>query len=230
MEHYSKKEIVIIIQQLSKLFLYIILIFSLARAKESFDLASSISYTRQRLAFSYINHAFFCPEDNLKMLIIGLINLEKTAIYAALYQITDPDIAQALINAKKRGVHIEIIVDSSALTAKNSQVNLLKQHHITIYYYRKGFYSIMHNKFFIFANVFGRSLVWTGSANATTGGTKRNQENVVITQCPTIISRYRYKFQDLKTISSHKNVCKQEDMNENCASLLQFLLSWFPGY
>ena len=64
-----------------------------------------------------IDSFFFTPDEayTLKQILVGLIDAEKTMIQLALFRLTDHDIAQALIDAHKRGVAIELIIDAGGV-------------------------------------------------------------------------------------------------------------------
>lgn len=148
-----------------------------------------------------VKKIFFVPDEDVKILLLGLIHMSKakTKIRIAVYQLTDKDIVDALIAAHKRGVSLEIIVDQSCLYNRYEKISALRRLNIPIHVYGGKYYSIMHNKFFIFENTLNnKSIVFTGSANATLGGTTRNEENVWIIENKKIIDQYTKKFDTLK--------------------------------
>lgn len=160
-----------------------------------------------------LKQAFFSPDDDLKNLLIQLINREKESIKMAIYSFTDGDIAQALINAHNRGVTIEIITDSSCVHDKFNKFEVLKKNQIPVHVYRCQtvtiLNNIMHNKFVIFGkNIEGKSLVWTGSFNFTKSATLNNQENVVVLDEMHIIQRYTKQFVILKERVNKKESTK----------------------
>jgi phosphatidylserine/phosphatidylglycerophosphate/cardiolipin synthase-like enzyme len=66
----------------------------------------------------------------------------------------------------------------------------------------------MHNKFIVFeSNLFGRSILWTGSFNFTHSARLRNQENILVLDEPAIVERYRKQFAVIKTR------CRQYNQN-----------------
>ena len=107
---------------------------------------------------SSIKQALFSPEDDVKSVLIGLINQEKKHISLAIFTLTDKDIAQALIDAYDRKVSIEIVTDRTTYMSDYSKIPLLAKKNITIYIYPqlknidKAAASLMHNKFIIFGN------------------------------------------------------------------------------
>lgn len=144
-----------------------------------------------------ISCALFVPDDNVKKVLIGLINNERRAIYALQYRISDKDIAFALCQAHKRGVKIRIIIDCSCIEDRAEKISILHTQGISIHRY-KDRNSTMHNKIFVFMDNFGhRPIIWTGSANATRSGTLKNQENVLIINDRELVQKYIKKFESL---------------------------------
>ena len=71
------------------------------------------------------------------------------------YGFTDKDIAQSLVNAKKRGVDVRIILDKSNLTANYSRLADIKLANIT--YHIDKVPGIAHNKVIILDKSKGKS-------------------------------------------------------------------------
>lgn len=151
-----------------------------------------------------LKQAFFSPDDDLETILIALINAEQRAIRAAVFSFTNGAIAQALVNAYKRGVQIEIITDISCLRDKFNKIDMLKKAGIKIFVYnprisRSLLNNIMHNKFVLFEkNAGNKSLVWTGSFNWTKSAQVNNQENIIILDEIHIIEKYNKQFALLK--------------------------------
>ena len=150
-----------------------------------------------------LKQVFFSPDDDLQSLLIKLIDAEQHSIRLAIFSFTDGQIAQALLQAKARGIDIEIITDISSLRDKFNKIDLLRKNGVTVHVYNPAnltiYNNIMHNKFVIFGkNVNGKSLVWTGSFNFTKSAKIYNQENVVILDSIHLIARYNKQFSVLK--------------------------------
>ncbi|MCE4312775.1 phospholipase D-like domain-containing protein [Xanthomonas hortorum pv. vitians] len=89
---------------------------------------------------------------------------------------TAPDIAQALIAAKKRGVDVRVVVDADQ-SRQRSQVAALNTLALAGVSVRlNGRYQIMHDKVI----VADRRTVQTGSFNYTRSAEKANSENVIV--------------------------------------------------
>ena len=159
----------------------------------------------------HFKKAFFSPDDNLENILVNLINQEQEAITIAVFSFTSGVVAHALLKAKERGVHIEIITDSSCLKDRFNKIELLQQKGIKILVYKPSgttlLSDIMHNKFVIFKkNVNNKKILWTGSYNFTKSAQLKNQENVIIIDEEHIIERYIKQFDIIKirVIASNK--------------------------
>ncbi|MBA2307513.1 hypothetical protein H0W26_05250, partial [Candidatus Dependentiae bacterium] len=150
-----------------------------------------------------IARAYFSPDDGLSSLLKGLIDAEKKRILVAIYTITDRSLVNAFIEASKRGVLVEFVVDPGYGSDRYSQVFQLANAQIGVWSYQSSANerqaSLMHNKFCLFDDSIGnRPLVWTGSYNFTKRANERNQENVIILDDKPIIDRFHKQFEILK--------------------------------
>lgn len=154
------------------------------------------------------NRAYFSPDDDLQQKLIDLIDQEQQEILLAIYAFTNKKIADALMQAQQRGVHIEIVADPSFLTDRYTKIGLLHEYGMSVYMYnpqqsptlrKKSVSNIMHNKFVIFKkNMNNQTIIWTGSFNFTNSAHISNQENVVVLNDPAIVRRYEHQFRELK--------------------------------
>ncbi len=157
-----------------------------------------VAIAHQMLIFNtQVHRVLFVPEHPIKDVLLGLIISEKEAIIGAHYRLTDKDIIQALVDAKRRKVHVELILDQGCLTDKYQKIDLLKKAGIIIHV-PKGSY-LMHNKLFLFQrNIYNKAIIWSGSANITGVGLKKNCENVLVWENPMDYKLYRQQFEQLK--------------------------------
>lgn len=165
----------------------------------------SILYTLSCLLyFSILAHSevYFSPDEHVTDKLIQLINNTKRKLHAAVYMLTDKQVAQALIDAKNRGVDIKIIVDQATMDFEYGKGKLLKSSGIEVYVYppkfkhkkSNKFVPIMHNKFVIFDDK-----IWTGSFNWTKSANQKNQENVIITTNKKVYAKFEKHFEILKS-------------------------------
>jgi hypothetical protein len=132
--------------------------------------------------------------------LIERINLAKYSIDLALYSFSDkPNVANALVVAKNRGVKVRVVYDSrptqnSMQTLIDNGILISKRPPDT-----QTFNGIMHNKFFIFDardTIVTNDWVWTGSWNVTAleSGWKNN---IVEINDPTIAQAYTLEFEEM---------------------------------
>ncbi len=150
-----------------------------------------------------IHRALFSPDDTVKNVLIELINAEKRKIQCAIYMLTDKEIAQAFIQAHKRGIALEFVVDRCYGSDKFTKISELANHQIPIWVYQvsapENQTALMHDKFCIFSdNIAHKSLLWTGSYNFTRRANTSNQENVIILDDASIIEQFSNQFAVLK--------------------------------
>lgn len=156
-------------------------------------------------AVSAHSEAYFSPDDHPADKLIQLINNTKHKLHAAVYMLTDKEIAKALISAKTRGVDVKIIVDRASVDFEYGKGNFLKDSGIEVYVYspqskngkNNKFLPIMHNKFAIFDDK-----IWTGSFNWTRSANQKNQENVIITTNKKVYAKFEKQFEILKDRTS----------------------------
>jgi len=134
---------------------------------------------------------------DFKQKLMDRINQATYSIDMAVYSFFGmPEIADAIIAAKNRGVKIRVVYDNR--DTQNSMQSLINAG-IPVLKRTSGLYGIMHNKFFIFD---GRDAVntndwlWTGSWNVTsTELTWKN--NVIEINDPAIASAYQIEFEEM---------------------------------
>ncbi len=109
-----------------------------------------------------------------------------------------------MINAHKRGVHIEVVADPAQFKDRYSKISLLQESGIPVYEYDPNYVTdmrsnIMHHKF----SIFGISCVMTGSYNWTGAARDRNQENGVIIKNRNVAAKFEKQFERLKERCVH---------------------------
>lgn len=147
----------------------------------------------------------FSPEDHVADQLISLIEKEKKSIKAAIYCLMHRGISNALIDAHKRGVDVEVIVDPFSVKSR-SPVNKMGAAQLPVFVWdpptletKKGRKThkrkpLMHDKFC----VLGDAKVWTGSFNFTFEAANANKENVIVLESSEVARRYLEEFKRLK--------------------------------
>lgn len=117
----------------------------------------------------------FSPRGGCTEAIIHQIDNAKSEILVQAYSFTSAPIAKALLNAHKRGVKVEVILDKSQRgTERYTSATFLVDSGIPTYIDAK--HAIAHNKIMII----DRETVITGSFNFTKAAEEKNAENVLI--------------------------------------------------
>lgn len=161
-----------------------------------------------------IRQILFAPDDDILAVLIELIAKEKKSIRLAAFLLTDQQVANALLEAKARGVEVEIIFDQKSVKSRGCVkiAKSLAKKGIRIFVYKPledkklssnktfNLSNLMHNKFIIFSDntMLQKSLVWTGSFNFTYSARKTNQENVIILDDAYAVQKFTERFDYLK--------------------------------
>ncbi len=132
---------------------------------------------------------FFTREDTVLNVIVGLINSSRKTLQIAIYEIDHPDVVKAIIEAKKRGVKVEMVMDDRM--KKEWAEKKLESEGIPIVFDDRKPY--MHNKF----AVIDSQLVLTGSTNFTESEIYRNDNNLVVINSRLVAENYLKEFYEM---------------------------------
>ena len=122
---------------------------------------------------------------------IGAIEEAHHTLDIAVFTISENNVANAISDAKNRGIKVRIITDDDKINDVGSDIFKLKSRglHIKIDEHN----SLMHHKFAIIDGV----RVLNGSYNWTRTASEVNNENIVITNNPTIVKAFAQEFERL---------------------------------
>lgn len=120
--------------------------------------------------------AGFSPNGSAERLILKVINSAQKSIRLGAYSFTSPVIVRALVDAKRRGVDVRVVVDDKGTQSKagTAALNLLAGAGIPAR--RNGEYAIHHDKYIVSDGLH----VQTGSFNYSQAAAKSNSENVLV--------------------------------------------------
>ena len=125
----------------------------------------------------------FSPDMGATDLVVKAVGEAHRTIRVAAYSFTSKPIAQALLEAHKRGVDVKVVVDKSQAKARYTSATFLANVGIpTRIDYR---YAIMHSKFIVIDDV----NVETGSFNFTSAAEHKNAENVLVLRNDAAVAR-----------------------------------------
>ena len=116
----------------------------------------------------------FSPNGGCTETIVNQIETAKSEILVQAYSFTSAPIAKALVNAHKRGVKVEAILDKSQKSERYTSATFISNAGIPTYIDSK--HAIAHNKIMII----DKETVITGSFNFTKAAEEKNAENLLI--------------------------------------------------
>src|SRR5262249_10265294 len=143
----------------------------------------------------------FSPKGGCTDTVVRELGAARHQIQVLAYSFSSTPIAQALVDAKLRGVHVEIVLDHSNEAESYSDLHFFLEQGLVPMI--DPHHAIAHNKVMI---VDGRTLL-TGSFNFTHQAEAENAENLlVINGHPDLAGAYRKNFQ------AHKSHARAPEM------------------
>lgn len=130
---------------------------------------------------------FFTPGKDCERNIIKEIDKAKT-IDIAVYSISNQNIVDSIIAAKKNGAKIRVITDRTQAKVKGSLVETIRSAGIPVLTNKK--HKIEHNKFAVFDDKY----IVSGSYNWTTNASMYNSENCNFFNQPNKEYSQRFKY------------------------------------
>jgi len=135
---------------------------------------------------------YFSPHGGCTEAIVEALSKAKTEVLVQAYSFTSKEIAKALLDAHKRGVKTQIILDRSNMSGKYSAGDFTA--HGGIPTYIDSDHAIAHNKVMII----DKETVITGSFNFTGNAEKSNAENLLIIKSRDLAKAYIENWQEHK--------------------------------
>jgi len=127
---------------------------------------------------------------------VSTISQAKTEILVQAYSFTSAPIAKALVDAHKRGVHVQIILDRSQRKERYSSADFTA--HDGIPTYIDAAHVIAHNKVMII----DRATVISGSFNFTKAAEEKNAENLLVIRSKELAKGYNENWERHKEHST----------------------------
>jgi phosphatidylserine/phosphatidylglycerophosphate/cardiolipin synthase-like enzyme len=153
--------------------------------KKIFLIISFLLFTNSAFAFQVdVQQVCFSPDGKCTAAIVEQIDNAKTEIILQAYSFTSAPIAKALINAHKKGVKVETILDKSQKKEKYTSATFLTNAGIPTFIDSK--HAIAHNKIIII----DKEIVITGSFNFTKAAEEKNAENLLILKSKELAKTY----------------------------------------
>jgi len=145
--------------------------------------------------------AFFFPNKANVTKLANYISRAKKTLEICVFNITNDDLANAVIARHRAGVKVRVISDDETMNNKGNDCQKLADAGIPLEVDPEPAYH-MHNKFAVVDNVF----VITGSFNWTFQAGSHNQENICVIDHPYYIEKYIGEFNKLWAGFSHQKV------------------------
>ena len=121
----------------------------------------------------------FTPGDDVAGLIVAAIGKARRQVLVQTYSFTHQDIAQALVNARRRGIDVQVIADQRQMeTIATSKLEWLAEQGVPLWIDSE--HAAAHNKVMVIDNGLPEAAVITGSFNFTQAAQHRNAENLLI--------------------------------------------------
>lgn len=173
----------------SKTFMLKVLVCACASLTLQFSAPSYASDTTSTIEVG------FSPEGSAERLVENIINTAKRSVRVSAYSFTSPEVVKALIEAKRRGCDVAVVVDAKANMSEGGKgvhaLSALVNAGIPVR--TVSVYAIHHDKFIVTDGV----NVETGSFNYSRAAAERNSENaVLIRNAPELARQYLQHWQD----------------------------------
>ena len=131
----------------------------------------------------------FSPNGGCTQLVVDTLAQAKQTVFVQAYSFTSAPIAQALVDAGRRGVKVEAILDKSQRTEHYSEADFLARAGIPVYI--DAAHAIAHNKVMVIDD----ETVITGSFNFTKAAEEHNAENLLVLHDRELAASYKENWQ-----------------------------------
>jgi phosphatidylserine/phosphatidylglycerophosphate/cardiolipin synthase-like enzyme len=140
---------------------------------------------------------YFSPRGGAQAAILHQIELSEVEIKIQAYSFTSRPIAEALIDARRRGVKVEVCADDSNKNPDTSITDELVDGGVSVFLDTK--HAISHSK----VMVIDRRTVISGSFNFSRAAESSNLENLLVIMSPDLARQY------LANYAKHREHCTQ---------------------
>lgn len=152
---------------------------------------SQISHTTVVLGDTKVTPLFSPKDKIITNNVLPLIQNAKKYVYIPTFIITHDELANELINAKKRGVDVKLIIDATNVYSRKSKIKELRSAGVPVKV--ENYAGKMHSKSIIIDDEY----IVASSMNFTNSGENKNDENVLIIENKTLARYYKGFFEYL---------------------------------
>ena len=155
-------------------------------------------------------NAFFSPKGGCQDALVQVVAKARREILVQAYSFTSSQLADALVEAKKRGVHVAILLDKSNEVERYSDMHIFQDKNLDLLIDAE--HAIAHNKIIIIDS----KVLCTGSFNFTHQAEQENAENLLIIRgYPELVRQYRENFMKHKAHCRPAQVKEAKDFREH---------------
>jgi phosphatidylserine/phosphatidylglycerophosphate/cardiolipin synthase-like enzyme len=127
---------------------------------------------------------YFSPNGGATDAVVNALDHATNSVLVQAYSFTSAPIAKALVDAHRRGVKVQVILDHSQRTEKYSEADFLRNSGIPTLIDAR--HPIAHNKIIIIDGY----IVLTGSFNFTRAAEEHNAENLLVINDSVLAKQY----------------------------------------
>lgn len=138
-----------------------------------------------------VTEAHFSPGEDCRRQLLDLLVSARETIDISIFTISDDRLANAIVNAHKRGIQIRLITDNDKAQDQGSDIYYLIDQGLNIRMDKTE--NHMHHKFAII----DKNVLVNGSFNWTRSATEYNQENILVTNEQKLVAAYLAEFESL---------------------------------
>jgi phosphatidylserine/phosphatidylglycerophosphate/cardiolipin synthase-like enzyme len=131
----------------------------------------------------------FSPNGGCTDAIVRELDAARETVLVQAYEFTSPPIAKALTEARKRGVKVQVILDKSQWTEKDSSATFLQNMGVPTFV--DELHGLAHNKVMV---IDGKTVI-TGSFNFTRAAEEFNAENLLVIRNKDLAAKYAKNWQ-----------------------------------
>jgi phosphatidylserine/phosphatidylglycerophosphate/cardiolipin synthase-like enzyme len=140
-------------------------------------------------------HNYFSPEDDVPPKIVRFLRGAHTSIHFMAFSFTDATIGQSLVEASRRGVKVEGVMERRGSDTKDAQLAPLVAAGIPVL--KDGNTYVMHHKVIVIDGLW----TITGSYNFTGSGAHANDENLLVIKSRDVAKRFEDEYARVKRMA-----------------------------
>jgi phosphatidylserine/phosphatidylglycerophosphate/cardiolipin synthase-like enzyme len=132
---------------------------------------------------------FFSPKGGCTEAVVENLNKATNTVLVQAYSFTSAPIAKALVDAQKRGLKVQVILDKSQRKERYTEADFLLHAGVPTYIDAK--HAIAHNKIMVIDS----HTILTGSFNFTKAAEENNAENLLVIEDAALAKKYSDNWQ-----------------------------------